>query len=533
MVSSCKKTIDNLEPDPNNPTSVPPALILGTILTDMSGTITAASATGAGSGATVGNLGGINAWDAVSRWNQYYCANYDYYNTNTYYWQSGPFDGYTVLKNVVQMDNEAISRGAAAVNPYEAIGRFVTAYYYYNMTSMMGDIPQVQALEAASNLTPAYTPQKQVFEYILNTLDTANTDLTTLIAASDNSLSAEQDIYYQGQLAEWQKLVNSFKLRVLISLSLQATDADLNVPAQFATIINTPAKYPIFQSQTDDMAFVYQPNYNIYYFNSTDFKTIGSHYNMAQTYVQALAGLNDARLFVTSEPAWKLVDSLGYAPTDVRAFSGASTGEPQGTMITEAGEGLYSFINRKRYFSGQVGEPDVLVGYKEMCFNIAEAINLGWVSGGNAATWYEQGIIASMDFYGLNTTNTSFTAYFLPEGVTDVTQTQAYPFTFNFNTYYAQPSVAYAGGTTGRNQIILQKYIATFVNSGWEAYFNQRRTGIPTFQNGVGVGNNGVVPLRWAYPTTEQTQNATNWKAALANQNFTTDDLNGKMWLLQ
>ena len=36
-----------------------------------------------------------------------------------------------------------------------------------------------------------------------------------------------------------------------------------------------------------------------------------------------------------------------------------------------------------------------------MCFNIAEAINIGWVTGQNSATWYNNGINASLSNYGL------------------------------------------------------------------------------------------------------------------------------------
>ena len=64
---------------------------------------------------------------------------------------------------------------------------------------------------------PAYTPQEQVFKYVLEELDTANTDFAALIAANDNSLSTSQDIFYGGNLALWQKMVNAFKLRVLVS----------------------------------------------------------------------------------------------------------------------------------------------------------------------------------------------------------------------------------------------------------------------------------------------------------------------------
>ncbi len=73
------------------------------------------------------------------------------------------------------MEKEAVSRGAAAVNPYEAIGRFVRAYYFYNLTSMFGDVPQADALQGANNPSPAYTPQELVFKYVLDELDTANT----------------------------------------------------------------------------------------------------------------------------------------------------------------------------------------------------------------------------------------------------------------------------------------------------------------------------------------------------------------------
>ena len=72
---------------------------------------------------------------------------------------------------------------------------------------------------------------------MLNELDTANTEFTALIETNDinNSLSASQDIYYSGDLTKWQKLVNSFKLRVLVSLSNKTTVAELNIPGPFCS----------------------------------------------------------------------------------------------------------------------------------------------------------------------------------------------------------------------------------------------------------------------------------------------------------
>ena len=531
LAISCNKQIEEKQTDPNNPTTVPSSLILGTVLTDISGTGSAGGLWGTGSSE------GVDSWDGAHRWNQYHCSNYDYYDNNIYSWTNGSFDPYLVMKNVVQMEQEAISRGTPPLNPYEAVGRFIRAYYYYNLTSMFGDVPQEEALQGVNNQTPAYTPQEKVFQYVLAELDTANTDFASLIAANDNSLSTKQDIFYAGNLKLWQKMVNTFKLRVLVALSNKAGDAALNVPAQFAAILGNAATYPIFEGQTDDFRFLYNPGgantFSLYYFNPSNFGSVAARFNMASTYMKVMTTLNDARVFVTTEPAWGIVPATETNPCQYKYFVGASTGEPLATMYGNATAGLYSFINRYRYYSNFTGEPNVLVGYKEMCFNIAEGIVRGWAPG-NAETWYKKGITESMTFYGIDVTKTSFTTYFLPKDKNAVTQVAPYPYSFDFNTYYAQPAVSLS--TTAADaikQIVLQKYIADFQNSGYESYYNWRRTGVPAFEGGSGVGNNGIIPLRWAYPALEQQYNTENFNNALKAQGFSQNDLNQVMWLIK
>ena len=546
LSSSCKKQIDDKINNPNLPTSVPPQLILGTILTQMSGT-------GEGGAGGIGALGSTNSWDLVHGWNQYHCQNYNYYGNNIYSWtdnsagtdngyaneSQGPFNSYLLLKNVVQMEQEQVARSGKGINSYEAIGRFVKAYYFYNLTSLMGDVPLTQALQAPAVQTPAYTPSEQVFAYVLNQLDSANSDFATLIASQDATLVpyAAQDIYYAGDLTKWQKLVNSFKLRVCIALSNKASDQTLNVPARFAAVLSNPAQYPIFTSQADDFQFNYNPGgsntFSTYPFNPSNFGSIAGRFNMAATYVSALTTIKDPRVFFTCDPAWGLPNINVDSPAQYQFFVGASTGLDLGTMYANASAGLYSFIGRKRYYSNFTGDPDVLVGYKEMLFNIAEGIERGWAPG-NAETYYKNGITTSMAFYGLDVADTSFTAYFLPPTANAISQVAPYPFKFKWDDYYSQSAIQLSGNlATAVGQIVLQKYIAVFETSGYESYYNWRRTGMPAFQGGSGVGNGGVIPLRWAYPVTEQAQNATNWSAAVKNQGFSADDLNQKIWLLQ
>src|SRR5580692_6883408 len=112
---ACNKKIESLQNNPNNPTNVPPNLILGTILTDISGTGAAGNL-----GTSSGTSNGVNSWGYVAQWDQYHCQNYNYYGNNIYSWSNGNFDPYLVLKNVAKMDSEA-ARIYPPVNPYEAV----------------------------------------------------------------------------------------------------------------------------------------------------------------------------------------------------------------------------------------------------------------------------------------------------------------------------------------------------------------------------------------------------------------------------
>jgi len=108
-----------------------------------------------------------------------------------------------------------------------------------------------------------------------------------------------------------------------------------------------------------------------------------------------------------------------------------------------------------------------------------------------------------------------------------------YTITTDWNTYYNQPAIKYAGGATGLTQILQQKYIAGFRHNGLESYYTYRRTGVPAFSTGTGTGNSGHIALRFQYPSSERTANTTNYNAAVSRQYGSTDDINGVMWLLK
>ncbi|TAE50603.1 MAG: SusD/RagB family nutrient-binding outer membrane lipoprotein [Bacteroidetes bacterium] len=470
-----------LEQNPNKATSVPPSLVLRGIQTDLF----------------------QDAWSDVHRYNQFWLSNYNYYDNNEYNWTSADLR-FTTLKNIQKMEEEALARDAAAVNPYAALGKFYRALAYYEMTSLVGDLPLSEALKGAENVAPAYDTQEEIFAQILTWLEEANSELATLITAADVSLSG--DIYFSNDLRAWQRTVNTFKLRVLIALSKHDDNATLGIKAKFADVINNPAKYPLMTSRDENMQFVYNTNVNLYPFNPSNFGFVATRDNTSATLLGILTSLEDPRTFVVAEPASYYADTLGYGAADFRSYVGAPAAEGLDDMAFKVLKGRYSLFN-KNYWSSFTGTPTAQVGYEEMCFNIAEAANRGWVTA-DAASWYGKGITAAMNAFGINS-------------AADIAA------------YIAKPAVAYKGGTDGLNQILSQKYVAFFNNSGWEAYFNWRRTGVPTFDVGSGTGANGKIPVRFQYPLAERSINKTNYDAAVQRQFDGNDDINAKMWLIK
>ncbi len=502
--TGCKKDFNSLETDKNRPTTVPPNLILNGILSDIT----------------------YNGFNSTQRWNQFYCCNYNYYGNQEYTWTGASYSTYTNLTNVIRMEEEAV-KNIPAPNAYTALGKFFRAYMYYNLTMQVGDIPLSEALKGIENTKPKYDSQKEVFKQILVWLEEANNEMGTLTSKGGYLLTG--DFYFNNDLNKWRRTVNTFRLRVLMQLSKHESEADLNVKQQFSDILGNANKYPVYTSMSDNMEYVPNAQYNKYPTSPDNYGFDATRYNMSSTYLNTLVANKDPRTFYVAEPADSLVRA-GAAPNSYAAFNGAGSGEDLSTMSTKALVGLYSFINRNRYYRTYTAEHTIQVGYPEMCFNIAEAISRGWVTG-DAEGWYTKGIQASIGFYGIvNGTNT---VTFQKKGGT-VFDYNTYTITYDWNTFYAQPAIKYAGNNVaGLAQINTQKYLAFFQNSGPEAYYNWRRTATPAFHVGPGTANSQRIPLRFQYPSSESAQNTTNVKAAISSQFPGGDDINEKMWLIK
>jgi hypothetical protein len=452
-----------------------------------------------------------------------------YFGPNTYSFGSTE-DTYDILKYAIALQNNA----GSTTNKYYALSQFFKAYAGIWLTERVGDIPFSQAGNPAI-LTPKYDTQHDVYKTALSLLSSANSIIAPLAAVSPNTkLDATGDIFGLTYL-QWQKLINTYTLRVLIDLSKRASDnADLNITSSFATIVNNPTTYPIMTSNSDNLVYPYAFPSNPYATLSLGLQPYNSYNGVTQAYVNVTAPVGDPRLMLVSCPSINIVKG-GVSASSFSAYVGLDPSQTVG-QLQALDFKAYSHSNFNRYFvlpaaySGANAEPFVFIGYPEMCFNIAEAINRGWLSG-SAATWYNNGIAASLSLYKITDGQTLT--------IQDYTGATLGTATVNLASFLS--NVAYSSdNTTALAQIFTQRYVALHLNSGFQNFMNWRRSvssafpnGLPTYnQNGPGIGTpNNLIVRRWQYPASEANENTTNYQAALQSQFGGTDDQTKDTWL--
>jgi hypothetical protein len=459
----------------------------------------------------------------VNKSNQFQVSNYaKYWGTNEYSW-SYSAHSYEILKYTVQLEQQAQSQ-AGANSKYLAVAKFFRAYSAIWLSQRVGDIPMTQAGDP-QYLTPKFDTQHDVYKNSLKLLEDANAIMTATTGSTQNVLFDGGDIFGFTNL-QWQKLINTYRLRILISLSKRADDnADLNVKAQFASIIGNPATSPIMTANSDNMVYKFVAS-NQYPPFQTGNNAYNEFMNVGKTVLDITTSTKDPRTFLMATPV-NTTANLGSFTNYVGADPGTALATLQNTP------GNYSRFNGARYFGSNLGtsaEPFIFIGYPEMCFNIAEAINRGWVpalAATDAKSWYDKGIAASFSNFGLNVAANSTVT------ISDLAGKSLGTTTTDNATFLANVAYNVATPATALTQILQQKYVAFFMNSGWEAFMNHRRTGLPVFsEGGTGIGTiGGKLPKRWLYPLDEINGNNANYKTSISAQYGGTDVVTNDTWL--
>lgn len=490
--SACAN-FDNLNTDPNSASTVSSSLLATPLLLDLM--------------ATGGTASGFIADNCLAKQMVWLESLHDY-NYNVL--GRASIGGYKTLINAQKMVELADEENRPA---YEALALFVKSYklFYYSM--QLGDIPYSEALKGEEgNTKPKYDPQEEVMIGLVNDLQ----ESARLFAQAKDF---EGDPILKGNVAAWQKTVNAFRLKVLLYLSKKANHPVLKVPERFAAVV---AEGKLMTSNSDNFQLEFSDKAGqIYPFN----RTVSKHYyysTISSVVVDTLKAYGDYRLFYFAKPVKTLVES-GMRPDDMNAYVGLDPAADFSDLQDISADGKCCTLN-PRYTDVITGEPYTRLGYAEQCFILAEAILRGWIKG-DASSYYNEGIWAAM----------RFVADYTPDDVTYHSGrviTDAY-----IDQYVQSEKVKLTGDFEHRlKQIIIQKYLAYYMQYPYDAYYEYRRTGYPELPVNPQTNRNTVkdkIPVRWMYPVWEYDYNRESVEEAVARQFNGVDDNNKLMWILQ
>jgi hypothetical protein len=334
-----------------------------------------------------------------------------------------------------------------------AVAEVMEVYTWALLVDAFGDIPYSEALGVQSKptdiLQPKYDNAATIYNDLLKRLDVALGQLKPEFAGW-----GENDLIYNGDVMQWIKLGNSFKLRLGMML------ADVNPSLAKSTVESAAAN--VLMSNDDNAVFQYKaapPNTNPVWVNLV--QSGRKDFVAANTLVDAMVAVNDPRL-----PIYFTVDADGaYVGGEYGASNNYATYSKPGDVIIKP------------------EAPATLFDYSEVEFLLAEAAARGFSVVGSAEEHYNNAIRASMDSWGVAEAD--------------------------IDAYLAQPEVAYSTAEGDfRQKIGMQKWIALY-NRGFEAWTEWRRLDAPVLVAPPEAFSD--VPLRLTYPVTEQNLNTNNY----------------------
>lgn len=419
------------------------------------------------------------------------------------------FSIYSILPNLDDMVK--YSQGTDLESAYKGVYHFSRAYMLYGLTMRMGDVPFSKANQASSgNITPAYDTQEQNFIDVLNELEAAQKAFGEAAGKSFRG-----DIFYEGNTDKWAKATNSFALKVLMTLSKKTNVQSLDIINRFKTIVNRDV---LLTSNSENLALVYKDASNRFHplYNQQKFTGVTM---LSSLLVDNLKALNDNRIFYFGEPAGSKITE-GLTASDMDAYVGIDVSTSYENVNIQYNAKTISMLN-ERYAKLHGAEPYNLVSYAEQNFVIAEAIELGWISG-NSQEYYEEGVKNALKQ--------------LAE--TDATYAHGKAIDDTYIQNYFNGEAAYKNNKSDRlKQIWIQRYILHFMQDPTSSFFEYRRNEYPAFPVDPATNMNETatdkIPVRWLYPTVETNKNKENLTEALIRQfGIPNDDINNVMWLL-
>ncbi|MBW7869590.1 MAG: SusD/RagB family nutrient-binding outer membrane lipoprotein [Flavobacteriia bacterium] len=320
-----------------------------------------------------------------------------------------------------------------------AIIDILEVYTYQVLVDTFGNVPYSEALMGLENQFPKYDDGAEIYN-----------DLFARISADISALNpsfgafGDNDIIYNDDISAWKKMAASLQLRMAVQV--------MDVNSSAAGYVQQALASGVFTSNDDNFQLNYltaapytSPVYeDLVLSGRTD-------YVPANTVVDYMKALNDPRMPIYFS---KLIDGE-YVGGDYGTSNNYETHSHEGDI----------------FFTPTL--PGVLLDYAEVEFLQAE-FYMKTGNAGAAKAHYEAGILANMDYWGVDSGDAA--------------------------AYVA------ANSWDGANkaQLAMQFWIGMY-NRGWEGWNVWRRLDSPVMN--VAIDSGEPVPTRYTYPLSESSLN--------------------------
>jgi hypothetical protein len=367
---------------------------------------------------------------------------------------------------------------------YIELGKIIDAYNTHLVTDAWGDIPYSEAFTARNatgqNLFPKFDSQESVYDAMLADLKSASDALRDPALHRHNQL-ARQDVFMAGDLARWQLFANSLRLRLAMRLAEVAPNKARPIVQEILASTN----YPVVETNAQNIVWKTGPN------TGGDDRGRPTRESLQEVY------------------APKVMMDLMNAASDPRrqVYFTPDSATNQWVGLPSSPDAQPATINRRTFahlrpelFQDHPAYPGFVITAAEVWFLRAEAYQRGWAPG-NAADAHAEALRQSVVmYYDLYNSNPKY-----PD--------LAHPAAAEVHAFATTGPAAF-NGTLQR--IAEQKWIHLGFNQPYEAWAEQRRTGVPE----LGVDTKGGIPLertvRVTYPSTELTNNRQSYAAVQA-----------------
>lgn len=371
-----------------------------------------------------------------------------------------------------------------------AIFKVWRVFAYHRITDYWGPIPYSQ-FGNGEGVVP-FDDQESIYRDFFATLDEAISVLQS--NSSGTSFLGSNDVVFGGNVSQWLKFANSLKLR--LAMRVRYADAGLAKSNAEAAISSG-----VIESNGDN-AFVHTSNN---WRNGYTTITQWGEFRMSADMESILKGYQDPRMAEYFAPAADpdpSDDPAGVSFPWEGMRNGQSKEAKQGISFNTLASDMAPI-----YTAAETAGPNwPLIKASEVYLLRAEGALIGWnMGGGSAQEYYEAGINASFEEYGIAPMDLSGNDYVSSTNVPGNLDSETPP--------VSTVPIAYdAGGSEEKQleQIITQKWIALYPNS-WEAWAERRRTGYPTLYPRLNTDDPAIpvdaIPARVPYTSTEYDNN--------------------------